>query len=256
DGLWFDNLRPVKKETVELWDAEKLFEMARSLQPDLIINNRCGLEADYGTPEQRLGHFSRKRPWESCITLGTQWAWKPNDKLKSYQEAIKMLVVCATGAGNLALNTNPMPDGRIEPRQVESFMKIGQWTKKYASSIYGTRGGPFVAPDSKKKQSTTDSDQFNLPGGNWWGGSTHKGKDVYLHVLRWPSDTIVLPAIDRKMVSHELLTGGKATVKQIDGRLEISVPKGQRDPLDTIIKISFDKAVTDIEPLIPATTGK
>jgi hypothetical protein len=83
-----------------------------------------------------------------------------------------------------------------------------------------------------------------------------KGKDVYLHILRWPSDTIVLPAIDRKMVSHELLTGGKATVKQIDGRLEISVPKGQRDPLDTIIKISFDKSVTDIKPLIPATTGK
>ena len=252
DGLWFDNLRSVSKETAKLWDAEKLFAMARSIQPDLIINNRCGLEADFETPEQHVGHFSRKRAWESCITLGTQWAWKPDDKLKSYQEAIKMLVVCAAGDGNLALNTNPMPDGRIEPRQAESFKRIGQWTKKYGSSIYGTRGGPFVAPDSKKRQFNTDRDQFNLPGGNWWGGSTHKGKVVYLHILRWPFDTIILPDIGRKILSHKVLTGGKATVKQTEDHIEISVEEKDRDELDTIIKIKFDKPVTDVKPVAPS----
>ena len=43
--------------------------------------------------------------------LGTQWSWKPNDRLKAYSDALRILVACAVGDGNLALNTNPMPDG-------------------------------------------------------------------------------------------------------------------------------------------------
>lgn len=249
DGLWFDNLRPVNKATAELWDAEKLFRMARSIQPDLIINNRCGLEADFETPEQHVGHFSRKRPWESCITLGTQWVWKSGDKLKSHQEAVKMLVVCAVGDGNLALNTNPMPDGRIEPRQVESFRKIGDWTRKYGESIYGTRGGPFVAPDATKRSFNSNRDEFSLPGGNWWGGSTHKEDTVYLHILRWPTETLTLPNIDARIVSSSLLAGGNVSVVQSKDHIKVTVAEEQRDPISTIIKITFDRPVTDIEPV-------
>lgn len=250
DGLWFDNLRPVGKETVELWDAENLFRMARSIQPDLIINNRCGLEGDFETPEQHVGHFSRERAWESCITLGTQWAWKSGDKLKSYQEAVKMLIVCAVGDGNLALNTNPMPDGRIEPRQVKSLKKIGEWTRKYGESIYGTRGGPFVAPDSEKRAFNSNRDEFSLPGGQWWGGSTHKENTVYLHILRWPGETIILPNIEAKVTASSLLTGGQVSVIQGEDQIEVAVPKDDRDPLNTIVAITFDRPVHDIEPVI------
>lgn len=206
-------------------------------------------EREFIIPEQHVGHFSRERPWESCITLGTQWAWKSGDKLKSYEEAIKMLVVCAVGDGNLALNTNPMPDGRIEPRQVESFKKIGEWTRKYGESIYGTRGGPFVAPDSEKRSFNSALDQFNLPGGNWWGGSTHKEDTVYLHILRWSGETITLPNIDAKIIASSLLTGGQMSVIQSEDQIEVTVSKEQRDPLDTIVAITFDRPVADIEPV-------
>ena len=66
-----------------------------------------------------------------------------------WTECIHVLVSCAAGDGNLALNTGPMPDGQIEPRQVEIFQGIGAWLKKYGESIYGTRGGPFLAPDAR-----------------------------------------------------------------------------------------------------------
>ncbi|GAF93742.1 unnamed protein product, partial [marine sediment metagenome] len=104
DGLWFDGLRARgderhadKYEGAELWRAEELFKMARSLQPHLIINNRCGLPGDFDTPEQKIGQFQTHRPWESCITLGTQWAWKPNDRIKSPKECVDILVRCAGG---------------------------------------------------------------------------------------------------------------------------------------------------------------
>jgi len=251
DGLWFDGLGG----SAEQWDAENLFKMARSIQPHLIINNRCGLPADYDTPEQNVGKFQDTRPWESCITLGTQWSWKPDDKLKPYTDAVRMLVVCATGDGNLALNTNPMPDGRIEPRQIESFRQIGAWLRKHGESIYGTRGGPFVAPDSGGHHMKARGDKFALPGGGWWGGSTHKGNAIYLHILRWPADTIVLPPIKPRIVKHSLLTGGEGSVKQTDAGIEISVPSAQRDTLDTIVKLELDGPAKDIPVIKPKNTA-
>jgi len=246
DGLWFDNLRSPGPEAAKLWRAERLFETARKIQPHLIINNRCGLPGDYDTPEQQVGKVRMDRPWESCITLGTQWSWKPDDKLKPFTDGIRMLVVCAVGNGNLALNTNPMPDGRIEPRQVQSFRNIGKWLKKYGESIYATRGGPFVAPDAGRRRFGSARDSFNLPAGRWWGGSTHKANVIYLHILRWPSDTIALPAIKHKILDHTVLTGGSATIKQTDDGIELHVPPPDRDPLDTIVKLTLDGPAADI----------
>jgi alpha-L-fucosidase len=153
------------------------------------------------------------------------------------------------GDGNLALNTNPMPDGRIEPRQVDSFKKIGDWLTKYGESIYGTRGGPFLAPDHHGQA----RHRFDLPAGRWWGGSTHKDKTVYLHILRWPTARIFLPDIGSKLVSHKALTGSEAVVTQADDGIEVSMPAGKRDPLDTIIKLEFDKRVDNVKPIV---TGK
>ena len=258
DGLWFDGLGGSARQ----WDAEDLFKMARSIQPHLIINNRCGIPGDYITPEQYVGRCQFDQPWESCITLGTQWSWKPDDEMKPCTDGIQMLVACAVGDGNLALNTNPMPDGRIEPRQVESFRKIGDWLRSYGESIYGTRGGPFVAPDMGKRQFGHDRMRFQMPGGGWWGGSTRKGNVVYLHILRWPADTITLPPIKPRIVKCTVLTGGEATVKQTDASVEITVPAAQRNAMDTIVKLELDGPAKDIPIIKPKnitvslTTGK
>jgi len=155
DILWFDGLGGKATD----WDAERLFKMIRTLQPHIIINNRCGLPGDFDTPEQRIGRFQTNRPWESCITIGRQWAWKPNDRLKSLKQCIDILVRCVGGDGNLLLNVGPMPTGEIEPRQVARLKEIGAWLARYGESIYGTRGGPFppAAPPTRTTKSTSTS---------------------------------------------------------------------------------------------------
>jgi alpha-L-fucosidase len=52
-------------------------------------------------------------------------------------------VLCAGGDGNLLFNVGPMPDGRIEPRQVERLKEMGAWLARYGDTIYRTRGGPW-----------------------------------------------------------------------------------------------------------------
>ncbi|HPX42639.1 MAG TPA: alpha-L-fucosidase, partial [Candidatus Hydrogenedentes bacterium] len=158
DILWFDGLGG----TAEDWDAEKLVTMIRELQPGIVINDRAGLPEDHATPEQRVGAFNRNRRWETCMTICNQWAWKPDDTMKTLDKCIDVLVRTAGGDGNLLFNVGPMPDGRIEPRQVDRLAEMGAWLGQFGETIYGTRGGPYM-PSA-------------------WGASTCKNSRVYLHV--------------------------------------------------------------------------
>ena len=216
----------------------RLVRMMRQLQPDLVINNRAGIPADYDTPEQRIGTFQDKRPWETCATVGTQWAYKPEDKLRPIEECLRGLICCAIGDGNFLFNVGPRPDGLIEASHASRLREMGAFMKHYGESIYGTRGGPFIAPDGTKRPG--DAQGFVLAEGNWWGGSTHKDNIIYLHILRWPSETIALPAISRRITRHTVLTGGDAQLKQSASGIEVSVPPDRRHAIDTIVKLELD----------------
>ena len=50
--------------------GQSVINMARSIQPDIIINNRTGANGDYDTPEQKIGGFQIDRPWETCTRRG------------------------------------------------------------------------------------------------------------------------------------------------------------------------------------------
>ena len=236
DIIWFDGLGGKPKD----WDSENLIKMIRKLQPHVIINNRAGLPADHDTPEQRVGKFQNDRPWETCMTICRQWAWKPDDQLKSLKQCIQTLVRVVGGDGNLLFNVGPMPDGRIEPRQVERLKEMGDWLKKYGQSIYATRGGPFKSGP--------------------WGAGTHKENTIYLHVLDWPEDVLTLPPIPNKITDADLLTTGKLSIKQTSESIEISVPKEHQQEIDTIIVLKLDGPAGKISPhALPSgslTTGK
>ncbi len=237
DLLWFDaDGGPIP------WDQDRTYGIVRELQPQLVIDDRLWLgkyadrnpelidpRADYKTPEQRVGAFENRIPWETCMTLGTQWSWKPNDKIKSYDECVRILVQCVTGDGNLLLNVGPMPDGRIEPRQVNVLKQIGVWLEKFGESIYGTRGGPFR-------------------NGNW-GGSTRKGDVVYLHIAQWEGDELWLPPLAAVIKESSALTGGDVRIDQSDQGVVIRMPSKQHDRFDTIVKLHLDRSVVGIEPV-------
>ena len=93
---------------------------------------------------------------------------------------------------------------------------------------------------------------FVLAEGNWWGGSTYQGNTIYLHILRWPSDTITLPAIARKIVRLRVLTGGTATLKQSESGIEVGVAAARRHAIDTIVRLEHDGPAAGIAALHPA----
>ena len=236
--MWFDG------EWDPTWTHERgvdLYKYVKELQPDIIVNNRVdkgrrgmagvtaeGFAGDYDTPEQEIGAFNRDQPWESCMTLGTQWAWKPNDRIKSFAESIHTLVETCGGDGNLLLNIGPMADGSIEAPYVERLRQMGAWLKENGESIYGTRGGPY------------------MPGA--WGASTNKEDRIYLHVFEWDGDSIAMPPLDAKVVSAKVLDGAQVSVEQSAESIRVATPKGHNE-VDTIVVLTLDRDAAGLAPL-------
>jgi len=227
--LWFDGSWEAPYTQAM---ADDLESYVRGLEPGIIVNNRIGksgASGDYNTPEQQVGTFQRGRPWETCMTLCQQWAWKPDDKLKSFPEVLKILVETVTGDGNLLLNVGPMPDGEIEPRQADRLRELGTWLDRYGESVYGTRGGPYMNGD--------------------WGGATCKGKTVYLHILKWNARTIVLPPLPARILETKSLTGNPVRVDQTAEGVTVQPVGLGPTPVDAVIRLTLDKEAFPIDPI-------
>ena len=77
--------------------------------------------------------------WESCLTMGDQWSYKPGDRYKSTHQLIQLLVDIVGKGGNLLLNVGPQPDGELPPEAVRRLEEIGAWMKVNGEAIHGTR---------------------------------------------------------------------------------------------------------------------
>jgi len=136
------------KYPARTWETEKLFKLIYELQPNIVINDRCGLPADYSTPEQVIGSFNNRRNWESNVTFTGRFSWKGFDvTVIPFEECLRRLVYCAGGDGNLLMNIDPLPTGDIHPEEVNRLKRMGEWLGKYGESIYGTSGGPYKPGD-------------------------------------------------------------------------------------------------------------
>jgi len=160
-------------------------------------------------------------PWETCLTICNQWAWKPNDTMKTLKQCIQTLAKTAGGNGNLLFNVGPMPDGRMEERQVKRLKEMGEWLNLYGESIYGTKGGPFRP--------------------NEIFAATRKGNKLYIHVFEKKSSTLTLPALPGiKIKQAYLLKGDKMNYTQeASGVITLQFPEQLPDSNDSVIVLEL-----------------
>lgn len=170
DILWYDVSAPM--ESWEGWDTLELNQYLRSLQPEIIINDRSKLNEDFGTPEEHITTLDRD--WEACMTFnGISWGYVDSAQAANYsynaQKIIKMLNTCAFGGGNLLLNIGPTPDGSVPSEAIEPLITVGNWLKENARAVYGKliRNKAF--------------------GGNGVSGSSSDSKYVYIWNWIWPT---------------------------------------------------------------------
>ncbi len=135
------------------WDG--LRELAWDMNPNVVVT-RGGI----ATPEQFVPGVALDGPWESCITMGNSWPYKPtNENYKSGTELISLLVETRAKGGNLLLNVGPSPEGEIPEEQKRRLEEIALWMFVNGEAIYGVR--PWVVTNegeywfTRKKNTNT-----------------------------------------------------------------------------------------------------
>ena len=103
---------------------------------------------------------------------------------------------------------------------------IGNWMKKNGSSIYATSGNPFGKVPS-------------------WGTYTKKGKNVYVHVTKWPKNKklTVRKYKNKKLKKVYLLESGKKISckgnKKGKTKVTLKVTKKAPNKKDTVIVMQY-----------------
>jgi alpha-L-fucosidase len=228
DLLWFDGgwERPD-------WRAEELVALIRTLQPDILINDRLPGVGDYSTPEQFVPAEAPEGRWETCLTMNRSWGWNPDDTIyKSSRSMIHTLSETAAKGGNLLLNVSPRGDGSLPEQQVERLEAMGRWMASHGDAIRGTRPG--------------------LAASQFYGVSTRKGGAVYLMTLMRPYETVDVRDVPVKRVAavRDLATGRALDYRQTTGLIEglmpdpkgtltIEVPPDLIDGAATVLVVEF-----------------
>lgn len=226
--IWFDG-QWMKGWNTE--DGKELYAYLRSLDPELIVNDRVGGGAgDYETPEQRIPANGLGRDWETCMTMNDTWGFKRDDHdWKSTATLIHNLIDCASKGGNYLLNVGPTGEGLIPDASQNELAEIGQWMKVNGAAIYGTSAGPF------RRQLA-------------WGRCTSKisgsSTTLYLHVFDWPKDgKLVVPGLKNAVISARLLAGGKKlTAQNQEDGVVISLPPAAPDNISSTIVLKLKGA--------------
>ena len=213
DILWLDGgqVRPPQQDI----DMPRLAAMARRHQPGLIVVDRTvgGRYENYRTPEQEVPPRALPYVWESCLTMGDQWSYKPDDKYKSTQTLIHLLVDIVSKGGNFLLNIGPDADGRFPPTAQQRLQEIGRWMRVNSAAIYGTRA---TAPYKE--------------GRVCW---TRKDHTIYLIVLAEKNETapparVQAPALKQARHVHMLGASQALTWSATAEGLTIEIPESIR----------------------------
>ncbi|MCU0228223.1 MAG: alpha-L-fucosidase, partial [Bryobacterales bacterium] len=114
---------------------EGLRDLAWDLQPNTVVTRGA-----IATPEQNIPGAAPEGAWESCITMGNSWQYRPvNDNYKSAEQLIQMLVETRAKGGNLLLNVGPMPSGELPREQTDRLREIGLWMMVNRDAIHDVR---------------------------------------------------------------------------------------------------------------------
>lgn len=187
-AIWFDGWWDHEKDSIPFdWQLEEQYALIHKLQPQCLVGNNHHQKPFAGEDIQIFerdlpgenkaglsGQEVGRLPLETCQTMNGMWGYKLVDQdYKSSDTLIQYLVSTAGKGANLLLNVGPQPNGEIPAVALQRLKEIGEWTKKYGESIYGTTAGDIPAQP--------------------WGVTTRKGNRLFIHIFNLEGNELELP---------------------------------------------------------------
>lgn len=223
------------------WESEKLIALARSLQPEIIINNRADIDQDIWTPEQyQPTNWMRDKDtgeyltWESCETFSGAWGYFRDEmSWKTPKLLIDMLINTVSAGGNFIMNVGPTARGCFDPRADEALNVYAEWLKYNGRSIYDcTMAEPeYIAPKGTRLTQSND------------------GKRLYIHLIEYPSAFIEMKNLADKIDYAQFLHDSSEILYDLEkmtyvelkteskNSVYLKIPNQQPKIIDPVIEI-------------------
>ena len=195
DGSWFDL---AWEELVDI------IKMVRKNQPNCMFRHRgLGPYGDYQTPEHWIPSEAgtddnrvTKTVWHNIHTLGSNWAWVPNDIYEAKEESLAKLIDTVSKGGGMMLGISPKPNGTFPEETIEVLEWIGDWLKINGEAIYATRAWK----------------QYN-EGANIHFTKSKDSKTIFLIHTGWPTDNVESKTLGSEDIATISMIGVKEGVK-------------------------------------------
>ena len=187
-AIWFDDWWDHDQDSVPFdWQLQQQYAMIHELQPACLVGNNHHQVPFEGEDIQIFerdlpgentaglsGQDISRLPLETCQTMNGMWGYKLVDQeYKSTETLIQYLVSAAGKGANLLMNIGPQPNGELPATAIERLREIGEWTREFGETIYGTTAGDIpVQP---------------------WGVTTRKGNRLFVHIMDFDGTELELP---------------------------------------------------------------
>lgn len=137
------NYGPIDVIFFDAFKTTPIVRYVHSLDPNIVVTR-----GEMETPEQSVPNTAMPGPWETCMTMGTQWQYKPtNESYKTGTELIEKLIEIRAKGGNFLMNVGPKPDGEIPIEQEERLREIALWMYVNSEGIRNVRPVPTIIKD-------------------------------------------------------------------------------------------------------------
>ena len=199
--------------------------------------------------------------WQTCTCIG-DWHYNRsvynNNRYKSAQTVIRMLIDIVSKNGNLLLNIPVRGDGTIDEKELAIVQGITAWMSVNKESIHGTRPwvvfgeGPTAdAVNPMQAQGFNEGISYNASDIRY----VKKGDSLlYVTAMGWPAGGKVVlsklgstqPYLVPNIKSVQIVGGGNLTyTRNVDG-LIINLPATKPATADvaTVFKISLDTVIS------------
>ena len=221
-------------------------------------------DIERGTPDR-----CQDLPWQTCTCLG-DWhyskSWSDNNRYKSAETVIRMLIDIVSKNGNLLLSVPVRGDGTIDTKERNIVNGIKAWMDINSKSIHGTRPWKIFG-EGPAAEAT-----YGMNGQGFNEGQTYTSSDVryvtkngkvYATIMAWPA------AGDYRFkafgIASQFYSGTVTSVKLLDGSgdsdvtftfdgsgLTVQVPSTKPNNIAPVFEITLEEttAAEELSSLI------
>ncbi|MFA6734468.1 MAG: alpha-L-fucosidase [Sphaerochaetaceae bacterium] len=203
DLIWHDLYLSVVPEAIRLKFLAYYYNKSVDWNKDVVVTSKDGFKDGEVSDFERGGPADIQAKYWLTDDAISQSSWSYTDGMKYYssKQILHALIDRVSKNGNMLLDISPMADGTIPDGQRSVLYDIGDWLRKFGTSIYKTRawsiygegpttmgGGSFTGP----KEGTGSDVRYT------------KAKDnsaVYAIFLGWPGKTFTLTGFKKSSLT-------------------------------------------------------